>query len=185
MYARPGIGGSYWLTFFPAVVVLGFGMAVTVAPLTTTVMSAVDNRHAGVASGVNNAVARIASLLAIALFGVLLARTFDMRVRPRLEGLGLTGAAMTDVARELPKMAGADLQTVAIEPRQRADVRLAIDDTFVSAYRVVMIGAAALALAAAAFGGAIREPRGSVNGSPGRHEAFRKLWARRQRSPGN
>jgi EmrB/QacA subfamily drug resistance transporter len=100
LYARPGIGGSYWLTFFPAVVVLAFGMAVTVAPLTTTVMSAVDNRHAGVASGVNNAVARVASLLAIALFGVLLARTFDMRVRPRLEGLGLTSAAMTDVARD-------------------------------------------------------------------------------------
>jgi predicted MFS family arabinose efflux permease len=156
LYARPGIGGSYWLTFFPAVVVLGFGMAVTVAPLTTTVMSAVDNRHAGVASGVNNAVARVAGLLAVALFGVLLARTFDVRVRPRLEVLGLTREAMTDVARELPKMAGADVQDVAMEPRQRAAVRQAIDDAFVSAYRVVMIGAAALALAAAAFGGAIR-----------------------------
>jgi EmrB/QacA subfamily drug resistance transporter len=156
LYARPAVGGSYWLTFFPAVVVLGFGMAVTVAPLTTTAMSAVDNRHAGVASGVNNAVARVASLLAIALFGVLFARTFDTHVRPRLEGLGLTGAAMTDVARELPKMAGADVQAVAMEPRQRAAVRQAIDDAFVSAFRVITIGAAALALAAAAFGGAIR-----------------------------
>jgi EmrB/QacA subfamily drug resistance transporter len=156
LYARPGIGGSYWLTFFPAVVVLGFGMAVTVAPLTTTVMSAVDSRHAGVASGVNNAVARVAGLLAVALFGVLLARTFDVRVRPRLEGLGLTRESMADVARELPKMAGADVQTMAIGPRQRAAVRQAIDDSFVSAFRMVMIGAAALALAAAAFGGAIR-----------------------------
>jgi EmrB/QacA subfamily drug resistance transporter len=156
LYARPAVGGSYWLTFFPAVVVLGFGMAVTVAPLTTTAMSAVDNRHAGVASGVNNAVARVASLLAIALFGVLFARTFDTHVRPRLEGLGLTGAAMTDVARELPKMAGADVQAVAMEPWQRAAVRQAIDDAFVSAFRVITIGAAALALAAAAFGGAIR-----------------------------
>jgi EmrB/QacA subfamily drug resistance transporter len=156
LYARPAVGGSYWLTFFPAVVVLGFGMAVTVAPLTTTAMSAVDNRHAGVASGVNNAVARVASLLAIALFGVLFARTFDTHVRPRLEGLGLTRAAMTDVARELPKMAGADVQAVVMEPRQRAAVRQAIDDAFVSAFRVVTIGAAALALAAAAVGGAIR-----------------------------
>ena len=156
LYARPGIGGSYWATFFPAVVVLAFGMAVTVAPLTTTVMGAVDDRHAGVASGVNNAVARVASLLAIAVFGVVLARTFDAQVQPRLERLGLTSAASTDVARELPKMAGADVQAVAMEPRQRAAVRQAIDDAFVFAFRMVMIGVATLALAAAAFGAAIR-----------------------------
>jgi len=158
LYARPGIGGAYWTTFFPAVVVLGFGMAVTVAPLTTTVMSAVDPRHAGVASGVNNAVARVAGLLAVAVFGVVLARTFDARVRPRLDHLALSPPAREDIDRELRKIAGADVTHMSsIPPPERQVVRATIDDAFVFAFRLVMAGAAGLALAAAGFGNGIRE----------------------------
>jgi EmrB/QacA subfamily drug resistance transporter len=158
LYARPGIGGSYWTTFFPAVVVLGFGMAITVAPLTATVMGAVDARHAGSASGVNNAVARMAGLLAIAVFGVALARTFDVRVTPRLDGISLSQPERRDLDRELSRLAGADVTSLSIPPPDQRAIRAVVDESFVSAFRLVMLWAAGLALAAAGCGSAIRQP---------------------------
>jgi EmrB/QacA subfamily drug resistance transporter len=162
LYARPGIGGSYWTTFFPAVVVLGFGMAIVVAPLTTTVMTAVETQHAGVASGVNNAVARVAGLLAIAVFGIVLVRAFEAQVHPALDRLGLSPTTRAAVDRELPKLAGADLD-MSVERADQGAIRRAIDESFVSAFRLVMIGAAALTLTAALAGSLIRRqarPRG-------------------------
>jgi predicted MFS family arabinose efflux permease len=157
LYARPGIGGSYWTTFFPAIVVLGFGMAVTVAPLTTTVMGAVESQHAGTASGINNAVSRVAGLLAIAIFGVVLLRTFDARARASLDRLQLPAAERSAVDRELPKMAGADVDAIpSFDPSRRAAVDDAIAGAFVFAFRLVMWGAAALALVAALFGALLR-----------------------------
>jgi len=156
LYARPGIGGSYWMTFFPAIVVLGLAMAIVVAPLTTTAMTAVETQHAGVASGVNNAVARVAGLIAIAVFGIALVRIFNARVGPALDQLELPAVARGTINRELPKLAGAELDA-SIDPTQRARSQHAIDEAFVSAFRLVMIGTSGLALAAAAAGGFIRE----------------------------
>ena len=155
LYARPGIEGSYWTTFFPAIAVLGFGMAIVVAPLTTTAMTAVETQHAGVASGVNNAVARVAGLIAIAVFGIALVRAFDSRVGPALDQLRLSAPARTAIDRELPKLAGAEIDA-ALEPAQRPGIQRAIDEAFVSAFRLVMIGSAVLALAAALAGALIR-----------------------------
>jgi EmrB/QacA subfamily drug resistance transporter len=161
LYARAGIGGSYWTTFFPAVVVLGLGMAIVVAPLTTTAMTAVEAEHAGVASGVNNAVARVAGLIAIAVFGIMLVRSFDARTSAALDRLQLPASARTAIDRELPKLAGAEIDA-AIDVPQRVAARRAIDESFVAAFSVVMIAAAIVALAAAVSGALIRPVRPSV-----------------------
>jgi len=152
LYALPDIGGSYWRTFFPATVVLGCGMAITVAPLTTTVMGSVDRRHAGVASGINNAVSRVAGLLAIALFGVLLAGAFRARVDAELDRIRLAPPARAAIDRELPRMAAADLSGASMSAAQRASVRESIDRAFVAAFERVMLTAAALALASGLLG---------------------------------
>ncbi len=99
MFALPGIGGSYWMTFFPAAVVLGCGGAFFVAPLTTTAMNAVPAEQAGIASGINNAVARTAGLIAIAGLGLALASTFDMRLDVEMTKLNLAPATIAQVDR--------------------------------------------------------------------------------------
>src|SRR5215470_3889610 len=90
LFASASVGGSYWTTLFPAFMVLGLGMAVTVAPLTTVVMNSVDQDHAGTASGINNAVARVAGVLAVAVFGVVLVTSFSSHLNQSLAKVPLS-----------------------------------------------------------------------------------------------
>ncbi len=148
LFAVPGIGGSYWTTFFPAMAVLGLGMAVSVAPLTTTVMDAVEDRHAGVASGINNATARVAALLAVALLGAVAVGAFGAALDARLTALQLPPELHDLLLAEVPKLAEAQVPP-QIGGTDRQLLERALDEAFVRSFRVTMLIAAALALASA------------------------------------
>lgn len=152
LFAVPQVGGSYWTTFFPAALVLGFGMTLTVAPLTTTVMQAVDPEVVGVASGVNNAVASVAGLLALAGLGMVMSSTFNSQLQRGLDAARIPPAVVHAMIAQRAKLA-------AIEPPADAGLQLAVrhavDEAFVAGFRHVVWIAAALALMSAVCGWAI------------------------------
>jgi hypothetical protein len=151
LFAIPGVGsgaGSYWITYFPAVVVLGLGMAVSVAPLTTAVLGAVGWERAGIASGVNNAVARLAGLLAIAVLGIVMVSVFSGSLQGHLAVLNVSPGVRQQIDAQRTKLAGIEIPT-GVSSDQAASIESAIDDSFVTGFRVVMLTAAGLAVMSA------------------------------------
>ena len=148
LFIVPGVGGSYWATFFPAVAVLGFGMAVSVAPLTTTVMGAVSANHAGIASGVNNAVSRTAGLFGIAILGIVILNAYSSELDRRLSSLSVPDEVRESINAQRGRLAGTELPE-AISDDARVELKKAIAESFVYGFRVVMTAAATLALASA------------------------------------
>jgi EmrB/QacA subfamily drug resistance transporter len=161
LLAVPTIGGSYWTTFFPPMVVLGFGMAVSVAPLTTSVMRAVDDHHAGVASGINNATARIAGMLAVAVLGMVAVAVFGKALDERIEKMPLSNESRELMRAEIPKLAEARVPP-SIDGTQRSELQQAIKESFVDSFRVMSLVAAALAFASAVCGWLTIESRRRV-----------------------
>jgi hypothetical protein len=154
LFTVPHLGGSYWTTFFPAALVLGFGMTLTVAPLTTTVMQAVNPEAVGVASGVNNAVASVAGLLAIAGLGMVMSGTFNSQLRRGLDAANLPPAVVDAVIARRAQLAAIEPPADAGVDVQQA-VRQAVDEAFLAGFRHVMWIAAVLALLSAVTGWAM------------------------------
>src|SRR6266404_4390693 len=162
LFMLPTVGGSYWTNFFPPVVVLGLGMAISVAPLTTTVMSSVPENRAGIASGVNNAVARTAGLIAIAVLGIVMLHVFNHALDERLAERNLPRSVTRSLQMQRTKLAAIAIPEDQ-DPATQQLIRRAIDESFVSGFRVVMAMGVALAIASAAtaliFIGAARNSR--------------------------
>ena len=166
MLAIPGLNANYWTGFLPAVLVLGFGMSIAVAPLTTTVMSSVNEEQAGVASGINNAVARTAGLLAVAVLGVVMLNVFSHELDERLRFIQIPESRRSAIYDQRINLGGIEVDgkgserpgndaSLSDDQKQartempvddhRNEIQTAIREAFVSGYRVVMIIAAVLA----------------------------------------
>src|SRR6476469_5320002 len=149
LFLLPGIGGNYWTNFCPPAVVLRLGMAITVAPLTTTVMSSIGQNRAGTASGVNNAVARTASLVAIAVLGVVMLYVFKTNLDYRLMSANLPPSMAQSLQTQSIKLAAIDIPK-DLNPGTQQLIRRAIGESFVSGFRWLMVIGAVLAGASAA-----------------------------------
>jgi EmrB/QacA subfamily drug resistance transporter len=148
LFAVPSIGGNYWREFFPAVIVLGFGMAVTIAPLTTVVMNSVNEDRIGAASGINNAVARVAGVLAVAVFGIVMVKAFGSRLSDSLAHLTLPPDILGKLQASEIKLAGLQIPA-GLSSDMNAAVKESIGEAFVFGFRVVVLICAGLSLGSA------------------------------------
>lgn len=145
LLAVPETGTPYWSTFLPGVIVLGIGMAICIPPLTTSVMNAVDDRHAGIASAVNNAASRVAGLIAVAAVGPLLLIAFNWLLHPLVAGIDmpesvrliirLDPGSLTDLS--APPGAGEAAEAIVAAARH----------ALIDAFRIAIVALAVLALA--------------------------------------
>jgi EmrB/QacA subfamily drug resistance transporter len=149
LFAVPGVEhDSYWTSFFPAMIVQGAGMALAITPLTTAALGSVDREHSGLASGVNNAVARVAGLMAVALLGVFVYGVFSMSLDARLHSMDLSEEVRSEMEAAKTHLGAAEAPE-GVNAGTEAHIERAIDESFVAGFRAVMFASAGLALASA------------------------------------
>lgn len=151
LFTLPGSnGGSFWTTFFPAIMVMSIGMTMSVAPLTTTVMGAVEERHAGTASGINNAVSRTAGLMAVAVFGLVMVAGFSRTLDNRINSPEFPADARTSIVEQKSKLV--DIDVSALDSEQTKTMAIAaVKESFVAGFRLTCYLAASLAFISAFF----------------------------------
>ncbi len=147
LFSLPGIGGSYWSTYFPAIFVLGLGAGLSAAPLSTVVMESVDVRQSGLASGINNAVSRVSGLLAIAVLGIFALQAFNKGLDSRITDIGLPPDAIEYLDTQRIKLAAAEVPP-GLSANSSLKLKHAIAESFVDGFRVIMFISTGLAMAA-------------------------------------
>lgn len=141
---------DYWTTFFPGILFVSIGMGLVVAPLTTAVMGSVPVSASGTASGINNAVSRVAGVLAVAIFGTMMINLFTTSLNQRAQLLPMDDESRIFLMNEAPKLA-----ETQIPPNLADDLNMAVDNaislSFIEAYRVVMLIMAGMAIVGGIF----------------------------------
>ncbi len=153
LFMRPGQHISYLVDVFPAVFLLGIGMSIFITPLTATVMSSVPSHSVGVASGVNNAVSRVAALLAIAILGGVVANRFDATLTTNLARVPVSAPARASLVSHRDRLADIPVPTM-LPPNVRIQTRVAIHDAFLNGFRWAMGSCAVICLVCAALAAA-------------------------------
>ncbi|HSB27502.1 MAG TPA: MFS transporter, partial [Pyrinomonadaceae bacterium] len=148
LFALPSHNANYWTAFFPAVITLGLGMAISVAPLTTTVMGSVSSEQAGVASGINNAVSRAAGLIAIAVFGVIMLQLFGRSLKTKLNQIPINDDVRQAIYNQRVRLGGLEVPS-GVSPEIRSSLQDAVAAAFHSGFRFLMLVSAALAVCSA------------------------------------
>lgn len=151
-------GGTFWTTFLPVILVLGLGMALAVAPLTTAVMASAGPNRVGIASGVNNAISRVAGMIAIAVFGLMMVGMFSRGLERRLTAIHPPSAVYTAVMSDRLALA-ATSPPKGTDVKLRGEIRNAIVDAYLDAFRVTLLACAAMAAASAAIAATSIESR--------------------------
>ncbi len=146
LLSLPGLTNGpaeYWTTYFPGIIVMGIGMGIVVAPLTTTVMASVPENNAGIASGINNSMSRTAGLLSIAVLGAIIIITFKNNLELRVDELNVPGAVKEELINSADKLAETEVPA-NLNKNESEKVGRIIKTSFIDSFDLVLYISAAL-----------------------------------------